>query len=322
MNTHPFDLQGHRGARGLKPENTLLSFEVAIDVGVTSIETDLHLTRDGIPVLVHDPMIETSFPNSVWERRPGRSQTEFGNEVPPAPLPISELTLVDLRSWRANRNPDPARFPCQDAIVTPLAASFALERGIDPFTPPTLDELFSFARAYAAAAGQAAGKSEAQRHTASKLRYDLELKRVPLWPETIGDSLNEDGLGLLEQRLLQSVEGFDLWDRVSVRSFDHRCVLALKRQCPQLRTAVLVARTALVDPVAAVRHAQADCYCPDYQFVDQPQVRQLHDAGISVVPWTVNDEADWQRLLAWGVDGITTDYPDRLARFLRALQGP
>ena len=52
-----FDLQGHRGARGLKPENTLPAFEVALDLGVTSVETDLHLTRDGVPVIFHDPAV-------------------------------------------------------------------------------------------------------------------------------------------------------------------------------------------------------------------------------------------------------------------------
>jgi glycerophosphoryl diester phosphodiesterase len=56
---------------------------------------------------------------------------------------------------------------------------------------------------------------------------------------------------------------------------------------------------------------------PDLHFLDERQVRQLHAAGIAVLPWTVNEPSDWQRLLAWGVDGITTDYPDRLARFLR-----
>jgi glycerophosphoryl diester phosphodiesterase len=311
MTIHPFDLQGHRGARGLKPENTLPSFEIAIDVGVTSIETDLHLTRDGIPVLAHDPTIGGRLCRAVAD-----------GAAPVRPCLISELALVDLRSWCADRNPDPERFPSQDATVTPLAAWFAMERGIDPFTPPTLEELFSFVAAYAGGPGQAAGKSDAQRRTASRLRFDLELKRVPFRPETIGNCLDEDGLGLLEQRLLQSVQDCDLWDRVSVRSFDHRSVLALKRQRPQLQTAVLVDGTALVDPVAAVRQAEASTYCPDYHFLDLAQIRQLHEAGIAVVPWTVNDDADWQRLLAWGVDGITTDYPDRLARFLATVHGP
>ena len=65
------------------------------------------------------------------------------------------------------------------------------------------------------------------------------------------------------------------------------------------------------------RAAGAHVYCPEAQFLDEAQVRQLQAAGLKVLPWTVNDEAGWERLLAWGVDGITTDFPDRLADLLR-----
>jgi glycerophosphoryl diester phosphodiesterase len=297
-----FNLQGHRGARGLKPENTLPSIEVALDVGVNSIETDLHLTRDGFVVLVHDA--------EVSERlfQPVRQSPILG--CSPA---ISSLNLSDLRQWRANRNPDPARFPTQDAGVTPLAAEFAADRSIDPFTPPTLEELFSFVVAYAGESGRAAGKSDEQRRSASQVGIDLELKRVPFRPETIGDGFTGDDIGVLEQRVLEALQRFDLWDRVSVRSFDHRCILAIKRQEPKLRTGVLVAGTAPVSPVTVVRDAEASIYCPDYHFLAKEHVEQLHDAGYAVLPWTVNDKADWQRLLSWGVAGITTDYPNRLA---------
>ena len=59
-------------------------------------------------------------------------------------------------------------------------------------------------------------------------------------------------------------------------------------------------------------------YSPDYRFLDPAQIRQCHAAGIRVMPWTVNDKADWLRLIDRGVDGITTDYPDRLAKVLRS----
>src|SRR5947208_187845 len=70
-------------------------------------------------------------------------------------------------------------------------------------------------------------------------------------------------------------------------------------------------------PAGLAKSAGADTYCPDYRFLDAAQVRACHAAGVRVLPWTVNDEADWLRLLDWGVDGITTDYPDRLAEVLR-----
>jgi glycerophosphoryl diester phosphodiesterase len=73
-----------------------------------------------------------------------------------------------------------------------------------------------------------------------------------------------------------------------------------------------------VSPGELVRQAGAHVYCPDFEFLDVLQVKQLHQEGIRVVPWTVNDPTDWQRLLDWGVDGITTDFPDQLGEFLAA----
>src|SRR2546427_2884062 len=94
-----FDLQGHRGARGLKPENTLPSFEVAFDLGVTSVETDVHLTRDGVAVIFHN--------HHVSERLCHRRE---GADVPdPRTRPlVAALTLDQLRGFRACFNPDPA----------------------------------------------------------------------------------------------------------------------------------------------------------------------------------------------------------------------
>src|SRR5262249_53078769 len=124
-----FDLQGHRGARGLKPENTLPSFEAALDCGVRSIETDLHLTRDGIPVPCHDP-----------RRRDGTA--------------VASLDLAGLRKHRFDRNPNPTAFPGQDASVTPLARWYAERHGTDPYTLPTLADLFRFAGDYAGEPGR------------------------------------------------------------------------------------------------------------------------------------------------------------------------
>jgi glycerophosphoryl diester phosphodiesterase len=274
-----FDLQGHRGARGLKPENTLPGFEVAFDLGVTTVETDLHLTSDGEVVIFHDPVVS-------------------GRLCSPAPFPpasVSCLTLAELRHYRADRNPDPRRFPDQDTSVTPRAASFAERHGIDPYTPPTLAELFAFAAEFPRPA-----------------RFDLELKRVPGRPERIGGAP-----GQLEQRVLEAIRAAGMVERCSVRSFDHRSVSALRQLEPRLTAAVLIAGTAPVAPARLAHDADAQIYCPDVDFLDEMQVRQCHAEDVRVVPWTVNDPEDWLRLLDWGVDGITTDFPDRLAHLLR-----
>src|SRR5579875_3405607 len=172
------DLQGHRGARALYPENTLPSFEAAFDAGVSSIETDVHLTRDGVAVLCHDPLL-CDPPCRLL--RPGSAAS---SEMPPM---VSRLTLADLRGYRADGNPDPSRFPDQSAAVTPLAAIFAEQHGLHPYAIPTLEELLQFTAAYAGDLGERAGKSEMQRQRARKVVFDLELKRIPFHPETIND---------------------------------------------------------------------------------------------------------------------------------------
>src|SRR5258708_30752522 len=92
------EVQGHRGARGLLPENTLPSFEIALDLGVTSLETDVHLTRDDVVVIFHDPEI-TDRVCSVLA----------GRDVPPleAKPALRSLTLAQVRSYRADCRTNP-----------------------------------------------------------------------------------------------------------------------------------------------------------------------------------------------------------------------
>jgi glycerophosphoryl diester phosphodiesterase len=75
---HAFDLQGHRGARGLAPENTLAGFSLALALGVSTLETDLAVTRDGVLVISHDPSLSPDLvrgPDGRWLARPARRFT-------------------------------------------------------------------------------------------------------------------------------------------------------------------------------------------------------------------------------------------------------
>jgi glycerophosphoryl diester phosphodiesterase len=303
-----FNLQGHRGARGLKPGNTLPSFEVALDVGVSSIETDLHLTRDGQVIVCHDPACS----EAVCRKLPGES----GVDPVRRPL-LSTLTRAQLMAYVADVNPDPAGFPFQDATATPLAAEFARRHQMHPFALPTLDDLFAFVAFYAGQPGQDVGKTPFQRERAAQVVLDLELKRVPGRPERIGDNFDGKSMGLLEERVLECVQRHGVVERTVIRSFDHRSIRAIRDREPRLRTALLIANTAPIAPEELVQRAGASIYCLDVNFLDELQVQQLHAASIAVLPWTVNDPMDWERLLSWGVDAITTDYPDRLAAVLR-----
>jgi glycerophosphoryl diester phosphodiesterase len=222
-----------------------------------------------------------------------------------------------MRNFRAECNPDPKRFPNQDANLTPLAVRFAESHGIDPYTPPALQELFAFAEAYTGAMGVKADKTPEQQERARRVRFDLELKRVPYRPEQVGDDFNGDGPGLLERRVVEVVRQCGAVQRTAVRSFDHRSVRAVRQLEPGIAGGVLVAAVVPVSPADLVRQAEAQTYLPLYEFVDRTMVRRLHDAGLRIVPWTVNEPDDWDRLLEWGVDGIGTDFPDALALHLR-----
>lgn len=303
-----FDLQGHRGARGLRPENTLSAFETALDLGVTTIETDIHLTRDRVPVLYHDPCVT----ERLCRLAPGTNLPD-----PRTRPPIRTLTLEQLRGYVADRNPEPQRFPLQDAGRTTLADLFAEEHGIHPLAPPALADLFAFAKEYAGDPGVRAGKNVGQRQRAARVRFHLELKRVPYHPEYIGDDFDGDQPGLLEQAVVAAVRAANVVERTGIGCFDHRSLRAVRRLEPRLATTVLVANTAPVAPVELCRQAGALTYGPDFTFIDRRMVELLHAEGLRVVPWTVNEPKDWERLLTWGVDGITTDFPDRLALLLR-----
>jgi glycerophosphoryl diester phosphodiesterase len=287
-----FDLQGHRGARGLKPENTLPSFEVALDCGVSSIETDLHLTRDGVPVLSHDPVLADG-------------------------AAVAKLDLASLSDYQFDQNPNPKLFPLQEASVTPLAVWYATKYRMHPYAMPTLVDLFQFVAAYADDPGKGAGKTNEQRARAARLRFDLELKRVPSNPQAIGDAYTGTGPALLEERMVAAIRASGLAERTTVRSFDHRCVRFLRAMEPAVTGVALVADTALVDPGEVARRADAQIYGPSWEAIDKEQVESAHRSGVRVLPWTANAPEQWQHLLACKVDGITTDYPDQLASYLR-----
>ena len=210
-----FDLQGHRGARGLRPENTLPSFEVAFDIGVTTIETDLHLTRDDVVVLSHDPFLISRHCREVSP-----------NAVPLANRPsVRSLTLAQIRCYAADQNPDSARFRDQTAAVTPVAQQFAAARGIGPFAVPTLADLFDFASAYAGPLGEAAARQVAGAACPHRpgVRFDLEVESQrarTLHPEYIGDGYLGVGADLLERQVLTAVRAANVVARTtSKRSF-------------------------------------------------------------------------------------------------------
>jgi glycerophosphoryl diester phosphodiesterase len=169
-----FDAQGHRGARNLRPENTLPAFEAALDNLMTTLETDSGITRDGVSVLKHDPYIEAQ-----KCRRADGQPYAFADEVL-----IKNLTLAQLQSGyvcdKLFRGPEQRN----DVALSPVSAQLATAKGyISPYVLPKTQDLFDLVSAYITYYSTGAGASHpaaAQRvANARQVRFNIETKLNP-----------------------------------------------------------------------------------------------------------------------------------------------
>lgn len=253
------DVHGHRGAAGLAPENTLAAFRKAIELGVDALEMDLHVTRDGELVVIHDETLDRT--------TDGRGS-------------IGDLALEEVKRRDAGGK---------------FAPAFRGEE------IPTLQEVIELVNV----SGD------------PRIRLDLEIKF----------GKGEEGKPEdFEERVLEVLRQTAFIGRVNVVSFHHPSLVKMKALEPKIRTGLLQrGQQPPQDPVGLVRQYQADYYSPRFRQVTAAMVAALHKAGIPIVPWTVNAEADMRGLMTLGVgtfagDGIATDFPDKLLSLLKAGQ--
>ncbi len=290
-----FDAQGHRGARGLHPENTLPAFEAALDLGVTTLEFDLHFTQDGEVVVWHDPIIEK-------EKCRLLADTDLADMPDPRnPLRrifISQQPLAVVQAYQCDQNPDNGRFPQQTALSMPLA-------GTD-YRIVTLNELFDFVEKYA----QSDLKTAEQRANARQIQFNMETKRSSDNPEYIDDGFTGGEAGPFELAILEIVQARGLTERVIIQSFDHRSLRTIRDIDLDIRLAALTTGgEAKLKVYAAYKF---DIWSPNQRYVTAELVAEAHEEGLVVIPWTVNEPEDMQRLIEWQVDGLISDRPDLL----------
>ena len=270
-----FDLQGHRGARGLHPENTLTGFRAALELGVTTLELDLGLTKDGVLVVHHDTHLSPATargPDGAW----------IAEEIP-----VASLTLAELHRYDVGRlNPAHA-----------YTARWPEQVGSDGVRIPALAEVFELD---------------------GEVAFNIETKLDPTHPDHTRPP--EDFVAALQAALADDA----LRARVTVQSFDWRTLVALKGwvQTACLTDADTVepgsAWTAGFDPAtyeslpALVEAVGCEIWSPNHAQLSEAVIADAHARGLRVVPWTVNDPARGDELVAWGVDGLITDYPDRV----------
>ena len=282
---HPFDLQGHRGARGLFPENTLEGFEGALRLGLRSFEIDIAVTRDGVPVVHHDPALNPDLargPDGAWivRRRLLRD------------LALDELAQFDVGRIRPGSE---------------YARRYATQTPYDGARIPTLDAVLRFHPA-------------ARFNIELKLVPDHPDWTVP--PEEMVERVLSavDGAGAVERITIQS---FDWRAPRHVRRTRPKVARGWLTETRTIRDATLwrgderAANTleAVPDAIAA---EGGGTWTPHHAELTQALLDRAHDLGLRVVPWTVNDAADMARLVGWGVDGLITDWPDRAGQLAGA----
>jgi glycerophosphoryl diester phosphodiesterase len=278
----------------------LPAFEVALDLGVDTLELDLHFTKDDEVVVWHDPSVIASKcrlaePNSLLPD----PNDPF---VEDTTLMIRALDAAELAGYSCNRNPDTDRFGEQTDAPTELA-------GPD-FHIATLDEVFAFVKVYAAAPD----KTEAQLRTAAAVRFNVETKRDPNEPQNIGDGFDGTNAGPFELAVLEVIAAHGFEDRVTIQSFDHRSLWAIHAVAPHINLSALTSRGSV--DFRELAEMGAAVWSPNQNLVSKPTLEQAHAAGLRVIPWTVNDPDEMESLIDLGVDGIITDRPDVLMSLL------
>lgn len=289
-----FDLQGHRGSRGHRPENTLAAFEHALAIGVTTLELDIAFTADGAAVISHDQALNpdiTRDANGQWLAGPG-------------PL-IHSLALAQVQSHDVGRLKPGTRY----------ARQFPLQRPQDGQRIPTLAQLFM----------------RVQELRADQVRFNLETKIDPSQP---ANTLAPEPFA---RALLAVIREHGMEQRVTIQSFDWRPLQVISQLAPAIPTAYLTSErnpnsdttrtqgqwTAgflLRDHGSTARTVKAaggTIWSPHFNDLTPALLQEARELGLKVIPWTVNEAPDIERIIAMGVDGIISDYPDRVRELMR-----
>ncbi|MGB1282547.1 MAG: glycerophosphodiester phosphodiesterase family protein [Schleiferiaceae bacterium] len=262
------DFQGHRGARGLYPENSLEGFEYALSIEeLTTLELDIVVSADKNLIVSHEPWLNPEI-------------CDFALTTDPKNFNLYSMTTEEIQAFDCGSKGHP-KFPDQKAMAT---------------YKPTLSELFNLLS-----------------HTGNWRKLNIEPKSRP-----VGDGVYHPKPKEFARLIATFLERYDalnpefnLYDLVTIQSFDVRTLQELRKLHTGVKLCLLTEDE--TDPAAAMDKLgfPADIYGPSYETVTPEIVNWCHFRRIDIVPWTVNEVADMQRLLDMGVDGLISDYPNK-----------
>jgi glycerophosphoryl diester phosphodiesterase len=292
-----FDLQGHRGARGLAPENTIPAFATALSLGVTTLEFDVNLSRDGKLIVGHDPVLLPHLArlDNKWITSPG-----------PA---IWQSTAEEIRRYDVGRLDPASRY----------GQTYPEQKPVDGTRMPLLEQVF----ALVAKSGN------------TSVRFNIETKLNPAKPD---ESAAPEQFAAA---LVQAIRDAGMTRRTSIQSFDWRTLKAAAALAPEIPRVHLTIEGTNSDNVqrnqpgaspwmggldaddhvstpALVKAAGGQVWSPFWRNITPELVAEAQRLGLQVIPWTVNDPAEMDRQIGMKVDGLISDYPDRLRKVLQA----
>lgn len=306
VNYDVFDLEAHCGGRDVRPENTLYSYAYAIELGATSIECDMQLTKDGQIVMSHNPILNSDI-----------TRDENGNYIKNNKYDIRLMTVDELKKFDVG-------------VMDPNCGEYYDLHGKTQFTYdakiPTLEELMQLIQSYGD----------------KNIVLNIETKSYPD-PASAGYKNNADPKKFVEV-FNNIVKKYNMEDRVVLQSFDWQTLIEMKKLNPNISTSALwqeqpswgrdseslrryekkkspwLGGLDIKDyqgnPVKAAHAIGADIISPYYTEISKQDVDEAHSLGMKVVPWTVNNEKDMTMLPDMGVDGIISDKPWLLKQVL------
>lgn len=285
---------GHRGARGLLPELSIAGFSKALELGVDGIEFDVGITADRNVVVYHS-----------YALNPDITRDQSGKWLDSDDLRICDLQLKDIREYDIGRIQPKSKYE----------QMFSQQVAVDGSRIPTLAEIVELVN----------------QHNRN-VTYCIEPKRSPVCPQATVE------LEVFAQTLIVEMQRLKIIDDSVVLSFDWSLLREIKKLEPNIKQWRLTSE--LDDHNTVSSHLKGawtggavlsnyensipkmildfggDAWCSNYEALTPQRIEEAHRLGLKVYCWTVNERTDFARLIDAGVDGITTDYPDRLISFL------
>jgi len=269
------DYQAHRGGRGLMPENTIAAMLAVMDnEKVTTLEMDLAITKDKQVVVSHDPVL-----NPIITTKPDGSFIK-ANEV--NQYIIYQMNYDQLQKFDVGLKPHPG-FTNQKKLAAAI---------------PTLASLIDSVELKSKNIGR-------------KMLYNIEIKSVDGKDgieHPVPDEFVELVVNLIKQKRVV--------ERTSIQSFDLRPLKVLHQKYPNIQTAYLVYGAGCSDAQKQIELLgfTPTIYSPEYKYVTKETVDYCHAHNMKIIPWTVNTKKEIDALIAIGVDGIITDYPNLIGK--------